>query len=71
MDVNISFFRFFFDDRLWQIMPVAWYLATKLWLYSTWFLYTRKYILLILTFELCDEKTKVQISCVLFVLLCF
>ncbi|XP_060566035.1 palmitoyltransferase ZDHHC17-like [Ruditapes philippinarum] len=30
---------FFFDDRLWIIMPVAWYLATKLWMYTTWFLY--------------------------------
>lgn len=35
---------FFFDDRLWVIMPLAWYLATKLWMYSTWIIYLHHYI---------------------------
>ncbi|XP_052801934.1 palmitoyltransferase ZDHHC17-like [Mya arenaria] len=30
---------FIFDDSLWVVMPVAWYLATKLWMYTTWILY--------------------------------
>ncbi|KAK3583275.1 hypothetical protein CHS0354_011162 [Potamilus streckersoni] len=37
----------FFDDRLYQIMPIAWYLATKVWMYYTWFAYCWTYILYI------------------------
>jgi len=43
----IFYFSFFFDDRMWTIMPVAWYLATKACMYSTWFLYLHEYILLL------------------------
>lgn len=35
---------FFFDDRLFTVMPVYWYLATKLWMYSTWVVYLHPYM---------------------------
>ncbi|XP_052261110.1 palmitoyltransferase ZDHHC17-like isoform X1 [Dreissena polymorpha] len=35
---------FLFDDRLWEIMPLAWYLATKLWMYTTWIIYLHQFV---------------------------
>ena len=58
----LFFFSFFFDDRLFKIMPVAWYIATKCLMYSTWFIYLHQYILFCINCEgwsktdTCDEK---------------
>ncbi|XP_070200273.1 palmitoyltransferase ZDHHC17-like isoform X2 [Littorina saxatilis] len=35
---------FFFDENMSHIMPVAIYLATKFWMYFTWFFYVMPYI---------------------------
>ncbi|XP_033751574.1 palmitoyltransferase ZDHHC17-like [Pecten maximus] len=36
--------HFFFDDKMMVVMPISIYLATKLWMYYTWFAYLVPYI---------------------------
>lgn len=38
------FFNLFFDETMNHIMPVAVYLATKCWMYYTWFFYLQTYV---------------------------
>lgn len=45
------FFRFFFDERLMNIVPVSVYLSSKLMMYITWFLYLLPCILFSLIYD--------------------